>query len=562
MSSSPVSVCLRWLQCVHAATDVVDRVGSSACEWNVVVRLCSIALSAAVVTPAARPFKQRRPLGVTEASVALVVDVRRSGPCTDVGPVKLADRYEGLARIGDGGMADVFRAHDRTLDREVALKVLRPSLVDDAEFMERFRREAEAVGPIVHPNIVRVLDWGTSDDGPFIAMELVPGGTLRGLMRTRGRLDERAAADVAAQIADGLEAAHLRGVLHRDLKPDNILLDENGRPKLADFGIARLAAATALTRTGELLGTPRYLAPEQMTGEVVDERVDVYALGVILYEMLSGMTPTGGATPSEIVSRRLRSDPLPLHRLAPVTFALEAIVMRAIARDPDRRYARAAALATALRSFLSRPAPVAAPRPSRRVLPVAPIAALLGVLTAVAGATAIIAGAPGPAMGPARSAAPAAVATLAPAASTAPVPSPEPRPIPPSPTPAPTERPTSPPTAAPTVAGFSQAAPAEAVAAFYGFVSKHDYPSAAALWSPRMQATYPPATNIWGRFDRTSQIYARSVRVTNIAGPRAALAVDIVETLDNGTVRRYVGTWYLINNGGRWLLDQPVLGPA
>jgi len=136
----------------------------------------------------------------------------------------------------------------------------------------------------------------------------VSGGTRRDLMRAQGRVDQYATAGIGAEIADGLEAAHVRGVLHRDLKPDNVLIDGEGHPKLADFGIARLAAATAITRTGEVLGTPQYLAPEQMSGDVVDERADVYALGVILYEMLTGTQPTGGTTPSEIVSRRLRAE--------------------------------------------------------------------------------------------------------------------------------------------------------------------------------------------------------------------------------------------------------------
>src|SRR4029079_5475013 len=246
-------------------------------------------------------------------------------------------RYETLERIGGGGMADVFRAHDRTLDREVALKIMRPAFAGDPEFVERFHREAEALGAIEHPNIVRVLDSGDSANGAFIVMELVTGGPLRELMRAAGRVDQYAAAGIAAGIADGLEAAHLRGVLHRDLKPDNVLLDSEGRPKIADFGIARLAAATAITRTGEVLGTPQYLAPEQMSGDVVDERADVYALGVILYQSLTGIQPTGGTTPSEIVSRRLRLDPRPPSRLVAIAPALNALVVRALARDPARR---------------------------------------------------------------------------------------------------------------------------------------------------------------------------------------------------------------------------------
>src|SRR2546430_15512114 len=187
------------------------------------------------------------------------------------------------------------------------------------------------MGAIEHPNIVRVLDSGVSADGPYIVMEVVRGGRWRALMRARGRVDQYVAAQIAAAIADGLEAAHLRGVLHRDLKPDNVLLDGERRPKITDFGIARLAALAAITRTGELLGTPQYLAPEQMSGDIVDERADVYALGVILYEMLTGARPTGGRTPSEIVSRRLHVDPRPPSRLVPITPPLKAPVLQALA---------------------------------------------------------------------------------------------------------------------------------------------------------------------------------------------------------------------------------------
>ncbi|MEK6207419.1 MAG: protein kinase, partial [Chloroflexota bacterium] len=293
-------------------------------------------------------------------------------------------RYELAERIGGGGMADVYRAHDRTLDRDVAVKIMRPAFARDVEFAERFHREAEAMGSIAHPNIVRVLDYGTSADGPFIVMELVTGGTLRDLMRARGRVDQYAAAQIVAAISDGLEAAHIRGVLHRDLKPDNVLLDDEGRPKIADFGIARLAAATAITRAGEVLGTPQYLAPEQMTGDVVDERADVYALGVILYEMLTGAQPTGGTTPSEIVSRRLRVDPRPPSRLVALAPAMNALVLRALARDPAHRVRRAADLRAAL---LAIKPPVPHRRAPRRQLKLrlpsfAPLAALLVSLAA------------------------------------------------------------------------------------------------------------------------------------------------------------------------------------
>jgi len=581
----------------------------------------------------------------------------------------IGGRYELADRIGGGGMADVFRAHDRTLDRDVAVKLMRPAFATDPEFVERFHREAEALGAIDHPNIVRVLDYGAGADGPFIVMELVRGGTLWDLMRARGRVDQYVAAQIAAAIADGLEAAHVRGVLHRDLKPDNVLLDGERRPKIADFGIARLAAATAITRTGELLGTPQYLAPEQMSGDIVDERADVYALGVILYEMLTGARPTGGRTPSEIVARRLRVDPRPPSRLVPLAPALSALVMRALARDPARRTRRAADLRDALR-MITPPAPrvssparavrlrwpspapllalvalvaafvravagrvrrvadfrVALPairlpalprirvvkmrlpsvaplttavavvaasiadsvreirrraawasttaaRPaattsvrvarSRRRSPAALFAAL-ALLVAFVGGSLVFAGAR-PAY-----VAPVAVATTTPAATAilASTATPEATPAP-SVAPEPTPEPTADPTTAPTVAPATPAPvatvsgdPAGTILTFYQLISGHDYASASGLWSDRMRASYPPQTNIWGRFDATRSIVARSAALTTASSGSAAVAVDLVETMSNGSVRRWVGTWYLVRSGSGWLLDQPGLRPA
>jgi serine/threonine-protein kinase len=433
---------------------------------------------------------------------------------------------------------------------------MRSAFVDDVEFVERFHREAEALAAIEHPSIVRVFDYGSSADGPYIAMELVEGGTLRDLMRARGRVDQYDATQIAAQVADGLEAAHLRGVLHRDLKPDNILLDSAGHPKIADFGIARLAAATALTHTGELLGTPRYLAPEQMSGDTVDERADVYALGVILYEMVTGMQPTGGTTPSEIVSRRLQTDPRPPSRFVPLAPAINGLVLRALARDPAHRFRRAADLRAALLAI--RPL---APAPARRItssrnlglgLRVAPLA----LLAAFVGGSLVFAGVR-PVM-----TAPASVATVGPAptaavlasasgpAVTVPMTTPEPTAVP------------SPEPARAVVAAAASPDPARTILTFYQLVSGHDYDSASGLWSDRMRATYPPQTNIWGRFDATRSIVARSASVTSAGPASASVAVDLIETLGDGSVRHWIGTWYLVRSGPAWLLDQPGLRPA
>jgi hypothetical protein len=556
-------------------------------------------------------------------------------------------RYEVAERIGGGGMAEVFRAHDRTLDRDVAVKVMRPAFAGVPEFVERFHREAEALGAIDHHNIVRVLDYGANADGPFIVMELVTGGTLGDLMRARSRVDQYDAARIAAGIADGLEAAHVRGVLHRDLKPDNVLLDSEGQPKIADFGIARLAAATAITRTGELLGTPQYLAPEQMSGDIVDERADVYALGVILYEMLTGRQPTGGTTPSEIVSRRLRMDPRPPSRLVALAPALNALVLRVLARDPSRRVRRAAELREALLAIkppaprvpsparvvrlhepslapfvamlalfaaslrdrarrlghavdlriaalrkvsvgLKPPALPAVPRlavPPLRLPSIAPVLALLAsrpmaapattrvrvvrpprrspavllaalaLLTAFIGGTLAFAGARPTAVTPVAvaTATPASTVVLGNATSPAPTSSPEP-----------TVEPTTEPTPASTIAPVATVSgdPAGTIVAFYRLISGHDYLSASGLWSDRMKASYPPQTNIWGRFDATSSIVARSASLTTANPGSAAVAVDLIETRSDGTVRHWVGTWYLVRSGSGWLLDQPGLRSA
>ena len=589
----------------------------------------------------------------------------------------IGGRYETLERIGGGGMADVFRAHDRTLDRDVALKILRPVFANDPEFVERLHREAEALGSIDHPNIVRVLDYGASADGPFIVMELVSGGTLRDLMRAQGRVDQYAAAGIGAEIADGLEAAHVRGVLHRDLKPDNVLIDGEGHPKLADFGIARLAAATAITRTGEVLGTPQYLAPEQMSGDVVDERADVYALGVILYEMLTGTQPTGGTTPSEIVSRRLRADPRPPSRLVAITPALNALVVRSLARDPARRIRRASDLRNALLAIKppaprvpspARPiqfrAPSLAPIPGFFALIAASVGAAAGRLSALANVRiafpaiklpapprvpevrlpriawpaihmpsaaplaaavalraasmgdrarairqrAVLLASPPPrpsattrvrvvrsrrrshaallaalalfvavlggslVFGAARpgSIAPVAVASPTPAATAAvlastssPAVSPAPA-VTPEPTAEPTAEPTSAPTVAPSIAPVAAVSgdPAGTIVTFYQLISGHDYATASSLWSDRMRASYPPQTNIWGRFDSTSSIVARSASLTSANPGSAAVAVDLIETRTDGSVRHWVGTWYLVRSGSGWLLDQPGLRAA
>jgi eukaryotic-like serine/threonine-protein kinase len=209
-------------------------------------------------------------------------------------PTIINDRYELGARIGRGGMADVFLARDLLLDREVALKVLFPEHAIDPNFVERFRREAQAVAGLNHPNIVAVYDWGQTGNTYFMAMEYVKGNTLAAVLRQQTRFSARNAAIVAGHIAGALAYAHRNNVVHRDIKPANILMGDNGDVKVADFGIARALDAghdAGLTQDGAVMGTATYFSPEQAKGEGLDLRSDLYSLGVVLYELLTGRAP-------------------------------------------------------------------------------------------------------------------------------------------------------------------------------------------------------------------------------------------------------------------------------
>jgi beta-lactam-binding protein with PASTA domain len=265
-------------------------------------------------------------------------------------------RYEITGLIASGGMGEVFEARDRVLDRVVALKVLRPGLGADPAFVERFRREATAAARLSHPGIVRIYDWGRDEDGSaYMAMELVEGQNLRQVLAAAGRLRPEVAARVAEQVAAALEHARRAGLVHRDVKPENILLSPDGSVKVADFGLARTLASSRATQAGVVLGTPHYLAPEQVEGREADHRADVYALGVVLYEMLTGETPFRGDAPAAIAYQRLERDvPAPSARVPGVPPALDDVVRRATARDPARRFATAGEMAEALRVAVDR----------------------------------------------------------------------------------------------------------------------------------------------------------------------------------------------------------------
>ena len=260
----------------------------------------------------------------------------------------LAGRYRFERRIAVGGMAEVWEAVDEVLDRPVAIKILHPHLAGDQTFVDRFRREAIAAARLTHPSIVAIYDTHSSDGDEAIVMELVRGITLRKHLDDRGPLPTGEAIDIAARVAEALESAHRAGLVHRDIKPANILLCDDDRVMVTDFGIAKLTDAD-LTTEGTVLGTVKYLAPEQVSGTAVDARTDLYALGIVLYEMVCGRVPFSGDTDTATVLARLHRDPTPPREIRPdLSPALESVILHALQRDPDDRPASAATLRTEL----------------------------------------------------------------------------------------------------------------------------------------------------------------------------------------------------------------------
>ncbi len=258
------------------------------------------------------------------------------------------NRYTRSRPLGSGGMADVYLGHDKVLDRDVALKVLKDKYAKNEEFVQRFRREARSAASLNHPNIVSIYDWGCSEDGAYyIAMEHVPGETLKDRIRREGALDPGAVVGVALQIVDALSVAHEHGVIHRDIKSPNILLTETGYAKVTDFGIARAATATTTSsRSSLVLGTPGYISPEQAKGELVGPRSDLYSLGVILYEMLTGELPYSAKDPIALATRHVDEPPRSPREARPeVPEALDALTLRLLAKAPEDRYASAVELA-------------------------------------------------------------------------------------------------------------------------------------------------------------------------------------------------------------------------
>jgi eukaryotic-like serine/threonine-protein kinase len=287
-----------------------------------------------------------------------------------MGAMVISGRYQLGDRLGSGGMSTVYKAVDRVLERTVAVKVLAEHLSDDDKFVARFRREALAVAKLIHPNIVQVYDTGVDDARHYIVMEYVEGRSGAQLLQSRGRLGPEAAVEIGVQSCAGLEYAHRQGIIHRDVKPGNLMViggpaGRRGAPptdaptedmtvKLTDFGIARAAEQTRLTQVGSVVGTAAYLAPEQARGEEATPAADVYALGVVIYQLLTGRLPWEGTSLAELAIRRENERPLPPSSYdSEVPETLSTAVLRALESDPAHRYTTARELSSALRTGMT-----------------------------------------------------------------------------------------------------------------------------------------------------------------------------------------------------------------
>ncbi len=313
----------------------------------------------------------------------------------DIGNV-LGGRYRLIELLGQGGMATIYRARDNQLERDVAVKLLRPEYGRDPDFLSRFRQEAQAAASLNHPNVVSVFDYGEDEAGPFIVMELIDGEDVSAVIRRTGALPPRQAGRLTADAARALQVAHQRGIVHRDVKPGNVMVGRDGRVKVTDFGIARALSEAQMTLPGTTLGSVHYFSPEQARGEATTPASDVYSLGIVLYELLTGRRPWEGDSAAAIAMARLSGAvPSPSAVRAGIPPALEAIVRRAMALDPAARYPTGGALAEALDRFLADQG-ANAPGPA-----IGAAAAAAGALAGATSAATMAAATPPPPAGPA-----------------------------------------------------------------------------------------------------------------------------------------------------------------
>lgn len=251
----------------------------------------------------------------------------------------LEDRYQILNELGRGGMGIVFQAYDKQLKEPVAIKILSPLLSNDADALERLKREVSAARRVTHKNVIRIHDLSEIKGLHYVSMEYFYGISLKDYIRKQGPLPALRAFDIASQVCDGLEAAHREGIIHRDLKSQNVIVDSSNRVKIIDFGLARTAHLDGMTATGLILGTPEYMAPEQVSGKKVDQRCDIYSFGIILYEMLTGRVPFTADSAIGVAFMQLKEDPPPPKEINPqITSDLERVILKALQKDPALRY--------------------------------------------------------------------------------------------------------------------------------------------------------------------------------------------------------------------------------
>jgi serine/threonine-protein kinase len=500
-------------------------------------------------------------------------------------PTRVGGRYTLHGPLARGGMASVYRGHDERLDRPVAIKLMRADLAADPSILRRFETEALRAAAVSDPHLVAVYDVGSQDGTAYIVMELVEGGDLAGALAGSGPMAPDRAARIGAEVAAALEAAHAAGVVHRDVKPGNILLDADGPARVTDFGIARATGEESLTGTGAMLGSVDYFSPEQARGERATPSSDLYALGIVLYELVTGRRPFHGDTPYATAVARLGT-PAPDPRVAnaSVPAGLAAIIRRAMAPAPADRYGSATELREALEAWRAgAPAETAGtavaaaappdpetrrrPHERRRDRPGPPaLAAAAGVLLLliVGFATVRLVAAPpddpatdpigvlvGTPGGAAQTPSPAPSASPTPAPTPRPTPEPSRAPTPEPATPAPTPRPATPAQVA--IAG----APDDAVAAFYARVVDGDFDGAYALWSDRMKSTYPRRENLDERFAATASIAFSQLEVVEQSAGTATVQANFTERYDGGGSREFIGYWRLVRLDERWLLDEP-----